>query len=94
MDKRQCMQDQETSGSSGRPLWAENLRRLARGLQQDVEVVVVTTAEQLQAAVVSGQPHIEIQDHVDLTTLEFPGEQLNDGLLGKVPPTVRSIRVR
>ena len=60
----------------------------------DGNVTVCTTAEQLQAAVIAGQPHIEIRDHLNLTTLDFPGEFLRDGLLGKVPATVRSIRVR
>ena len=77
-----------------RPQWAEHLRRVARGLQQAPGVIAVTTAEQLQAAVVAGQPHIELRDHLDLSTLDFPGEVLQESLLGRVPPTVRSIRVR
>eukprot|EP00892_Ulva_mutabilis_P004976 jgi/Ulvmu1/2850/UM145_0005.1 len=62
------------------------------------DVTVVTTAVQLQAAVVSGAEHIEIRQHLDLTTLPIlesncrrPIEQ-DDAILGAVPPSVKSIR--
>lgn len=54
-------------------------------------VTVVKGAAALQEAVQRGDPHIEIQAHLDLTGLK----PLTKGLLlGIVPPTVRSIRVR
>lgn len=62
--------------------------------EQEVDVTVVTTPEALQAAVVAGNAHIEIREHLNLTTLDFPGEFLRNGLLGPVPSTVKSIRVR
>lgn len=67
--------------------------RTSRALQQGGEVVgvvVVTTAEGLQEAVASGAEHIEIQRHLDLTTLPL----VNSMLLGEVPRTLKSIRVR
>lgn len=63
-------------------------------------VVTATTARQLQAAIVSGAEHIEIRQHLDLTTLsilESDGESpvnQDDAILGAVPSSVKSIRVR
>jgi hypothetical protein len=67
------------------------LQGRVRRLQQVDQVTVVTTAQELQEAVVAGKPHIEIQDHLDLTSLELSN---GPGLLGKIPSTTKSIRVR
>ena len=61
-----------------------------RALQQAGEVAVVETAEALQEAVVAGKAHIEIRAHLDLTVLDL----IDGDILGDVPDTVRSIRVR
>lgn len=65
----------------------------ARKLLQDSEaseVTVVTSAETLLDAFVSGVRHIEIREHLDLTGLNIsPSFRL-----GPVPATVKSIRVR
>ena len=62
-----------------------------RALQQAGEVAVVETAEALQEAVAAGKAHIEIRAHLDLTVLDL---QYIYGMLGDVPETVKSIRVR
>lgn len=58
-------------------------------------VTVVVTPQELQRAVVAGAPHIEIQAHLDLTTLPL---LLNGRLLGTdagvLPASVKSITVR
>jgi hypothetical protein len=64
---------------------------VTRGLQGAPEVTVVTTAEQLKGAVVAGKPYIEIQAHLNLTSMEFVDA---NALLGSIPATVKSIRVR
>lgn len=69
-------------------------QRVGRGLQQAEEVTVVKTAEEFQAAVVIGKEHIEIQAHLNLTSLKFVGEPSSRILLGEVPTSVQSIRVR
>lgn len=62
-------------------------------------VTVATTARQLQAAIASGAEHIEIRQHLDLTTLSILESDGNwpinqdDAILGAVPPSVKSIRV-
>ena len=61
-----------------------------RALQQAGEVAVVETAEALQEAVAAGKAHIEIRAHLDLTVLDL----LDSYILGGVPETVKSIRVR
>jgi hypothetical protein len=53
-------------------------------------VTVVKGAQALQDALQRGDPHIEIQSHLDLTFLRPLQHRL---LLGIVPSTVRSIRV-
>jgi hypothetical protein len=60
-----------------------------------LEKSVVFTAEELQAAVQQGDAHIEVQAHLDLTGLELKdcGNNLKC-ILGQVPSTVKSIRVR
>lgn len=60
---------------------------------------VVTTALGLQQAVLNGDPFIEIQDHLDLTSLDTVTCDEENCLLGLpsssfIPSTVRSIRVR
>ena len=61
-----------------------------RALQQAGEVAVVETAEALQEAVAAGKAHIEIRAHLDLTVLDM----IDGYILGDVPETVNSIRVR
>lgn len=64
-------------------------------------MITVATPEELLAAVQRGVQHIEVTDHLDLTTLEPPGddyevtasENAPDILLGVVPQAVKSIRV-
>lgn len=58
-------------------------------------MTVVGSAEELQAAVVAGAPHIELQAHIDLTsTALLRIDSLPVDLhLGQVPTTVRSITV-
>lgn len=70
---------------------ASGVAWVGRRLQQVGEVTVVTTAAALQEAVECGMPHIEIQSHLDLTTLDLAS---TFRLLGTIPPTVKSIRVR
>lgn len=53
-------------------------------------VTVVTTTEELRNATERGEAHIEIRDHLDLTSLPLDGFEL----LGEIPSTVQSIRVR
>lgn len=65
----------------------------------DAAVTVVTTAAGLQTAVKAGKPHIEIQAHLDLTTLDTVTCDngaciLGVGSNGYIPSTVKSIRVR
>ena len=64
-----------------------------RALQQAGEVAVVETAEALQEAVVAGKAHIEIRAHLDLTVLDLI-DDFYSSILGDVPETVKSIRVR
>ena len=59
-----------------------------RALQQAVEVV--ETAKALQEALAAGKAHVEIRAHLDLTVLDL----MDYGILGAVPETVKSIRVR
>lgn len=61
-----------------------------RNLQQVDELTVVTTAEELRVALLAGAEHIEVREHLDLTTLEL---QAGNRILGVVPESVRSIRV-
>ena len=61
-------------------------------------VVSVATAQGLLDAVVAGEPHIEITEHLDLAVLPIivpsdPTLTLATSLLGVLPPTVKSIRV-
>lgn len=68
----------------------ESGRKLLQEDEEAAEVTVVTSAEALRDAVVSGVQHIEIQEHIDLTVLN-----VNPSFrLGPVPVTVKSIRVR
>lgn len=61
------------------------------GPEASSNVTVVKTAQALQDAVMNGAEHIEVQAHLDLTTLKFAD---CCDLLGKVNQTVKSIRVR
>jgi hypothetical protein len=63
---------------------------VGRELQQ-AKVTVVTTAEELRAAVDAGEPHIELQEHIDLTKLPRTDAEYN---LGIIPRQVLSMRVR
>ena len=53
------------------------------------EPIVVNSAVQFAAAVASGAEHIELQSHLDLTSLELSG----DTALGTLPSSIKSIRV-
>lgn len=54
-------------------------------------VTAVTTVEELQAAVVAGARHIEVQAHMDLSSLDtVAGGEL---LLGGVQSGTRTLRV-
>lgn len=55
---------------------------------------IVRSAEELQSAVITGKAHIQIREHLDLTVLDIIDSESFDCLLGKIPPTVKSIRVR
>lgn len=51
----------------------------------------VTSAAQLQAAIAAGARHIEVQSHLDLTSLQ----PTDDGfLLGGISASTRTLRVR
>lgn len=76
-----------TDSSSSR----RSLMAFQRQLQQTASnVTVVTTAEQLQAAVVLGAVHIEVREHLNLMSLE--GYDL-EPLLSTLASTTKSIRV-
>ena len=65
-----------------------------RALQQEAEVAVVTTAEELVEQVQAGAPHIQIRAHLDLSTLPTIDEEPFYGvLLGEIPRTVKIIQV-
>lgn len=68
----------------------------SRRLQADSNVTVVTTAEELLEAVTRGDPHIELQAHLDLTSQDFIVEERSQFkfLMGSIPASVESIRVR
>ena len=70
---------------------AGNTSNSRTGGDGGASVTVVRSARALQEAVGRGDAHIEIQAHIDLTSLKPPSKGL---LLGVVPPTVRSIQVR
>lgn len=53
------------------------------------DLVLVSTPEELEAAVVRGFAHIELRAHMDLAALALPPNGL-----AVIPKTVRSIRVR
>ena len=76
----------------------ETFRRLQQDTTSTGDVTVVTTAEGLQEAVAEGLPHIEIQAHLDLTTLDTVTCDIGECLLGVgadgyIPSTVQSIKV-
>lgn len=58
-------------------------------VQNEVNVSIVMTAEDLQMAFKSGAAHVEIRAHLDLTTLPL----VNSMLLGEVPSTMKTVRV-
>lgn len=68
-----------------------------RSLKQQVEsevanVTVVSTPEQLMSALVAGAPHVVVQAHLDLTTIEPRGEMLmlsSDDILQDLPQSIR-----
>lgn len=61
-----------------------------RTLRDFADVSIVRSTSDLKAAVSSGSAHIEIQEHLDLRELQ--GDE--NGLLGWLPHSVKSIRVR
>lgn len=70
-----------------------SLNRRFRALQQKghAEVAKVHTAEELKAAVDLGVPHIQTMEHLDLSDLQLAA---GSRILGTIPKTVKSIRVR
>lgn len=74
-----------------------NPNNTLQGSSEDVtaSVTVVVTAQELQRAVVAGTPHIEVQAHLDLTTLPLlPNGRLLGTEEGVLPQDVKSITVR
>lgn len=63
--------------------------------QQAPDIIEVRTAQELVTAVERGDVHIEIREHLDLTGIS-PLGNLDPGpvLLGEIPLSVQSIRVR
>lgn len=61
-----------------------------KATQKAANLVIVSTAQELQDAVVLGAPHIQIRAHLDLANLSL----LEVLLLGELPATVQSITVR
>lgn len=61
-----------------------------------VKISKVSSAQELLDAVDRGDPHIEIQSHLDLRTIEALKFRTGNllGVLGILPSTVQSIRVR
>ena len=57
-------------------------------------MTVVRTAQALQEAVVAGMAHIEIQAHLNLAVLVLAEEETIPRILGTIPRSVKSIRVR
>lgn len=68
----------------------EALRRLMQGTAGGEGLTVVTTAQELADAASSGAQHIELRSHLDLTEVNVG----QDPILGYLPATVKSIRVR
>lgn len=62
------------------------------------EVTLVTTGDELQAALDQGAAHIEVREHLDLRTVEpiivDPEYKLLGPFFGVIPFSVISIRVR
>ena len=86
---KQCFQSEIDRGTH---TVQDSMRGVGRSLQQGERVTVVETADALQRAVVAGMTHIEIQSHLDLTRLKGPEGTFS--ILGGIPGTVKSIRVR
>jgi hypothetical protein len=64
-------------------------------LNQSGEVAYVDTAEALRAAVLAGAQHIEIRDHLDLTSMQASDSPYVDFLtVLQLAETTVSIRVR
>lgn len=68
----------------------EALRRLMQGTAGEEGLTVVTTAQELADAASSGAQHIKLRSHLDLTEVNVG----QDPILGYLPATVKSIRVR
>lgn len=60
-------------------------------ITQPGEVIEVKSVEELKAALEDGVANIAIQEHLDLTRFDV---QESAGLLGVIPTTLQSIRVR
>jgi hypothetical protein len=65
-------------------------------LQSTAKVTAVSTPQQLLDAKIRGDAHIEIRQHLDLTTVSYldASEIGVPKLLGYLPDSVKSIRVR
>eukprot|EP00892_Ulva_mutabilis_P005912 jgi/Ulvmu1/3693/UM017_0110.1 len=80
-------------GSLGRALMDTGV--VAASPDAVADITVVSTAEQLQAAVMSGAQDIELRAHVDLSDLALAftsNTSLVPTVLGEVKPSTRSIR--
>lgn len=88
-----------TPGMHVSTLWPHTtdlpLHGVARGLQQsDTPPTVVATVRTLLTAIEAGTPHIEVQAHLDLTSVLQRLHLAEDRIFGELPATVKSIRVR
>lgn len=62
-----------------------------RELQQVGQITKVDTAARLKDAIDKGAEHIELESHMDLTDLDMIE---GNSLLGTLPESIKSIRVR
>jgi hypothetical protein len=63
--------------------------------QEEVAITLVQTAQELRDAIERGDRHIELREHLDLRQMQPMGQNSKvQGFLGKLPLTIRSIRVR
>jgi hypothetical protein len=68
---------------------------VSRNLQQTTpQVTAVSTPQQLLTAVTRGDTHIEVRQHLDLTTVTARDNIEDPVLLGNLPESIQSIRVR
>ena len=79
---------QMSEGGRGDGITSRDIKQVS---PQVGEITLVFTSVELRKAIQEGAEYIELQEHIDLMELEVkPG----DMLLGTIPPSVKSIRVR